>query len=202
MCPFESPDGASIGYLKNMALLTKITAGINVENIKKCLIDIGIIPLNRCNFLINKNITAVFLNSTLYGYTGDPIFITRILKAYRRNGLINILISISWNIPNNEIRIYTEAGRPCRPLLILKNNKKAEYPHNDILVYKNNSYNNWFDMLNGSYNKLNDAKISYIPLLFRSYCDRGISSSSMGFICFLRYFHCFSWIERHSNHIF
>jgi DNA-directed RNA polymerase II subunit RPB2 len=157
MCPFESPDGASIGYLKNMALLTKITAGINVENIKKCLIDIGIIPLNRCNFLINKNITAVFLNSTLYGYTGDPIFITRILKAYRRNGLINILISISWNIPNNEIRIYTEAGRPCRPLLILKNNKKAEYPHNDILVYKNNSYNNWFDMLNGSYNKLNDA---------------------------------------------
>jgi hypothetical protein len=39
----------------------------------------------------------------------------------------------------------------------LKNNKKAEYPQNDILVYKNNSYNNWFDMLNGSYNKLNDA---------------------------------------------
>ena len=158
MCPFESPDGASIGYLKNMALLTKITAGINVENIKKCLVDIGIIPLNRCNFLINKNITAVFLNSSLYGYTGDPIFITRILKAYRRNGLINILISISWSIPNNEIRIFTEAGRPCRPLLILKNNKKTEYPYNDILVYKNNNFNNWFDMLNGSYNKLNEAE--------------------------------------------
>ena len=158
MCPFESPDGASIGYLKNMALLTKITAGINVDNIKKCLTDIGIIPLNRCNFLINKNITAVFLNGSLYGYTGDPIFITRILKAYRRNGLINILISISWSIPNNEIRIFTEAGRPCRPLLILKNNKKAEYPHNDILVYKNNNFNNWFDMLNGSYNKLNEAE--------------------------------------------
>ncbi len=158
MCPFESPDGASIGYLKNMALLTKITAGINVENIKKCLIDIGVIPLNRCNFLINKNITAVFLNGSLYGYTGDPIFITRILKAYRRNGLINILISISWSIPNNEIRIFTEAGRPCRPLLILKNNKKAEYPHNDILVYKNNNFNNWFDMLNGSYNKLNESE--------------------------------------------
>ena len=158
MCPFESPDGASIGYLKNMALLTKITAGINVEKIKKCLIDIGIIPLNRCNFLINKNITGVFLNGSLYGYTGDPIFITRILKAYRRNGLINILISISWSIPNNEIRIFTEAGRPCRPLLILKNNKKAEYPHNDILVYKNNNFNNWFDMLNGSYNKLNEAE--------------------------------------------
>ena len=155
MCPFESPDGGSIGYLKNLALLTKITAGINVENIKRCLIDIGIIPLNKCNFIINKNITSVLLNGTLYGYTGDPIFITRILKAYRRNGLINILISISWNIPNNEIRIFTEAGRPCRPVLILNNNKKIDYPHNEILVYKNN-YTNWFDMLNGLYTKLED----------------------------------------------
>ena len=157
MCPFESPDGASIGYLKNLALLTKITAGINIENIKKCLIDIGIIPLNKCNFIINKNITGVFLNGSLYGYTGDPIFITRILKAYRRNGLINILISISWNIPYNEIRIFTEAGRPCRPLLILKNNKKGDYPYNELLVYKHN-YTNWFDMLNGVYSKLEDSE--------------------------------------------
>ena len=123
MCPFESPDGASIGYLKNLSLLTKITAGLNINNIKKCLLDIGIIALNKCNLLINKNITRVFLNGTLFGYTGDPIFVTRILKAYRRNGLINILISISWNIPSNEIRIFTEAGRPCRPLLILKKTK-------------------------------------------------------------------------------
>ena len=37
MCPYETPDGASIGYLKNLAILAKITAGINVNNIKKCL---------------------------------------------------------------------------------------------------------------------------------------------------------------------
>ena len=152
MCPFESPDGASIGYLKNLSLLTKITAGIDLNNIKKCLLDVGIISLSKCNLIINKNITRVFLNGTLFGYTGDPIFVMRILRAYRRNGLINILISISWNIPNNEIRIFTEAGRPCRPLLILKKNKSGD---NEILVYKNN-YTNWFEMLNGTYNKLSD----------------------------------------------
>ena len=108
--------------------------------------------MSKCNLIINKNITRVFLNGTLFGYTGDPIFVTRILRAYRRNGLINILISISWNIPNNEIRIFTEAGRPCRPLLILKKNKSGD---NEILVYKNN-YTNWFEMLNGTYNKLSD----------------------------------------------
>ena len=155
MCPFESPDGGSVGYLKNLALLAKITAGIDVENIKECLIDIGVIPLIKCNIYSNKNITNVFINSTLFGITGDPIFITRILKAYRRNGLINILISISWNINMNELRIFTEAGRPCRPLLILKRNKNTKT--NEVVVYKNHC-TNWFDMLNGQYIKLKDSE--------------------------------------------
>ena len=155
MCPFESPDGGSIGYLKNLSLLAKITAGINVENIERCLIDIGIIPLSNYNVYTYKNITNVFLNSTLFGITGDPIFIIRLLKAYRRNGLINILISISWNIKMNEIRIFTEAGRPCRPLLILKHNNKTD--DNEILVYKK-PYNNWFEMLNGLSIKLDDSE--------------------------------------------
>ena len=156
MCPYETPDGASIGYLKNLAILAKITAGINVENIKKCLEDIGIIPLINCNIYSNKNITNVFVNGTLFGITGDPLFITRLLKAYRRNGLINILISISFNIKTNELRIFTEAGRPCRPVLILKYNEKNK--KNEIQVYdKNNDFKNWFDMLNGTYYKL-DSK--------------------------------------------
>ena len=152
MCPFESPDGGSIGYLKNLSLLAKITAGLNIDNIEQCLIDIGIIPLKNYNLYTNKNITNVFLNGTLFGITGDPIFVTRLLKAFRRNGLINILISISWHIPTNELRIFTEAGRPCRPLLILKPNKSGD---NEIAVYKH-KYTNWFDMLNGLSIKLND----------------------------------------------
>ena len=55
MCPFESPDGGSIGYLKNLSLLAKITAGLNNENIIKCLIDIGIIPLENYNLYIKES---------------------------------------------------------------------------------------------------------------------------------------------------
>ena len=156
MCPYETPDGASIGYLKNLAILVKITAGINVDNIKKCLEDIGVVPLLQSNTYSNKNITNVFVNGTLFGITGDPLFVTRLLKAYRRNGLINILISISFNITANELRIFTEAGRPCRPLLILKYNHKNK--KNEPTVYNKengeNASKNWFDLLNGSYYKL------------------------------------------------
>ena len=157
MCPYETPDGASIGYLKNLAILAKITAGINVDNIKKCLEDIGVVPLIHSNVYSNKNITNVFVNGTLFGITGDPLFVTRLLKAYRRNGLINILISISFNITANELRIFTEAGRPCRPLLILKYNHKNK--KNEATVYnKENDLKNWFDMLNGTHYKLDSRE--------------------------------------------
>lgn len=154
MCPFESPDGASIGYLKNLALLTKITAGTNVQDMKQCLIDIGVIKLEEFNMYPNKDITNVFVNGTLFGITGNAIKIMRILKAYRRNGFINILISISWNIKNNEIRIFTEAGRPCRPLLILKKTKDGEI---NIPAFEN-KYVSWFDMINGNTTKLKDEE--------------------------------------------
>jgi len=154
MCPYETPDGASIGYLKNLAILAKITAGINADHIKKCLEDIGVVTLSHSNARSNKNITNVFVNGTLFGITGDPLFITRLLKAYRRNGLINILISISFNITANELRIFTEAGRPSRPLLILKYNHKNKKNEATVYTNKDGDLKNWFDLLNGSYRKL------------------------------------------------
>jgi DNA-directed RNA polymerase II subunit RPB2 len=94
MCPFESPDGASIGYLKNLAFLSKVAAGTDAEFIKTCLNDIGITPIEFYNLPLDRNITKVFINNTWFGITEDPINIIRILKAYRRNAFINILTSV------------------------------------------------------------------------------------------------------------
>ena len=190
MCPYETPDGASIGYLKNLAILAKITAGINVDNIKKCLEDIGVVPLLQSNTYSNKNITNVFVNGTLFGITGDPLFVTRLLKAYRRNGLINILISISFNITANELRIFTEAGRPCRPLLILKYNHKNK--KNEPTVYNKengeNASKNWFDLLNGTYYKLDGKEKNddyyYIDKYINPLKKRGGGGSGGGLLDF------------------
>ena len=136
MCPFETPDGASVGYLKNLAFLTKITSGTNPENIRKCLLDIGITLVEDYDKAYDREIAKIFINGSLYAITRNPAYITRVLKAYRRNGFINVLVSISWHIKLNEIRILTEAGRACRPLIIA--NKKMP------------DYENWFDLINGS----------------------------------------------------
>lgn len=146
MCPFETPDGASVGYLKNLAFLTKIASGTSTLNIKRCLLDIGIIPVEKYPLSYNKNIAKVFINGSIYGVSKDPYMHTRILKAYRRNSLINSLISISWNIKSNELRILTEFGRPCRPLLIA---------HKKIT-----NLSNWFDLISGSILELTDKEKS------------------------------------------
>ena len=148
MCPFETPDGASVGYLKNLAFLTKITAGTDPNFIRLCLTDIGVIPIEYYNKPLNRNITKVFVNNNWFGITGDPYKITKTLKAYRRNGFINILTSISWNIKNNDLRIFTEAGRCCRPLLIVNDSK--------VNIFKKTKYDNWFDMILGDAIKFND----------------------------------------------
>ena len=145
MCPFATPDGASVGYLKNMAILAKITSTSQVKYIKECLNDLNIILLENFNKSINRNITKIFINGSYYALTYDPNLLVRTLKAYRRNNLINLLISISWDIKNNEIRILTDSGRCARPLIISSK------------IDKYDKFKNWFDLITGTINTLNDS---------------------------------------------
>jgi len=151
MCPFETPDGEAIGYLKNLAFLTKVTAGTTPEVIRKCLYDIGIIPIENYNLKINRNVCKVFLNNSWYGITNNPILMIRILKAYRRNALINILTTINWDTLSNELRIYSDVGRAVRPLIILEKGNSRIFT---------DKYNNWFDLIIGKYNNYKEKERS------------------------------------------
>lgn len=142
MCPFESPDGASIGYLKNMALLTHITFGTEPKLLEECLQDYGVIPLEYVDTKtsISRNSIRVFLNGNWFGITHDPIKLTTMLRLLRRNGLINPFTSVSWDIVNGDIRVQCEAGRPCRPVFIVSNGKARRLPASA----------SWFDHVFGS----------------------------------------------------
>jgi DNA-directed RNA polymerase II subunit RPB2 len=143
MCPFATPDGGSVGYLKNMALLAKVTPYSDINYIKDSFKDLKfVILIEHFNKVLNRNITKIFLNGSYYAITYEPYLLVRTLKAYRRNNLINILISISWDIKNNIINILSDSGRCCRPLIISSN------------ISKINKFNNWFDMLTGTVNTL------------------------------------------------
>jgi len=133
LCPFESPDGASIGYLKNMALLCHVTFGTSAEDFKKCLDDLDFSPI------LSHALTKVFLNGEWIGGTSDPSEFVRCLRILRRNACINVFISVAWKVQLNEIRIHTEAGRGCRPLIIIQKGR-----HSVPAAFKS-----WFDLVIG-----------------------------------------------------
>ena len=118
MCPIESPDGGNIGLLKHMAATCEISLESNREEIIKCLTDLEVKFLNDINPYNILDHAKVKLNNNWLGVHNNPKYLCDTLRSYRRTGILNAFISISWNILENEIDIYSDAGRCCRPLII------------------------------------------------------------------------------------
>jgi DNA-directed RNA polymerase II subunit RPB2 len=121
MCPCESPDGASIGLLKNMAILCQISAGTPHTVILEALeaAKFKMVMFSDIENHMFTGATKLQINNNWIALVYDPINIVKYIRLLRRNGLINIFISVSWNILENTINILTESGRCCRPLFIV-----------------------------------------------------------------------------------
>ena len=67
------------------------------------------------------------------------------LKSLKRKGVFNIYSSISFDFELNEIRIFTDSGRCCRPLYIVDDGK-LRLSKDDINKIKNKEYS-WDNLL-------------------------------------------------------
>jgi DNA-directed RNA polymerase II subunit RPB2 len=123
ICPFETPEGGSIGIVKNMALTCQITIPASPEPVKAYLDELGVVSLEGIKPTDVFDTVKVFVNGDWYGQSFEPKILIDKLRALRRRGSISPFISIAWYIQYNEIQIWTDRGRLVRPLYILKNNK-------------------------------------------------------------------------------
>jgi DNA-directed RNA polymerase II subunit RPB2 len=139
ICPAETPEGSSVGLVKNMALSTNISISMNSTHIRKILIELGINTYDDSfGFSSNKSSTEflkemgnennvyVMINGDIIGYHCNPNELYRKLKHYKRSGIIHPMTSIVWNIQRSNIIISTEAGRMYRPLYIVDYDKDAK----------------------------------------------------------------------------
>ena len=148
ICPFETPEGGSVGIVKNMAMTCQITIPVSSEPIKASLDELGVISLEGIKPVDIYDSVKVFINGDWYGQSFEPKNLVDNLKVLRRNGTINPFISIAWYIQYNEIQIWTDGGRLCRPLYIVKDNKlKITNEFVDNIV-KNKLQ--WKDILNSN----------------------------------------------------
>ena len=123
ICPAETPEGASVGIVKNMTLTANITTHSNSMSVRNKIVDAGLIPFGGRNFSDFANFTKVFVNGDLVGSHRQPAKLYQVLKRAKHSGAINIYTGIYWDRVANNVIISTEAGRSVRPLYVVKNNK-------------------------------------------------------------------------------
>ena len=70
-------------------------------------------------------ICKIYVNGILTAYCYDPIEFTEEMRAKRRAGEINNEMNITYYEDNNEIQIFTDAGRARRPLIIVYDGEPA-----------------------------------------------------------------------------
>lgn len=126
LCPIESPEHANIGLVKHMSLSASITTG----TVEQSMIVYNILKENK-NFIHLDNIsilsiskqTKIFINGEWLGQCDNALELYKELKTLKQNGIILRTTGITYDIPNREIKIYTDSGRLYRPLLKVENNE-------------------------------------------------------------------------------
>jgi DNA-directed RNA polymerase II subunit RPB2 len=122
ICGAESPEGPSVGVVKNISYLTHIT----IKSSSKPIIDIlnnKIIKIEDLTPVELHNKVKIILNGCWMGVTKEPFKLYNYLKDKKYKGIINIYTSIVFDYKNKEIIICNDAGRLTRPLYKIKNNK-------------------------------------------------------------------------------
>lgn len=164
----NTPEGASVGLVKNMALSTHISISMNSSHIREILVELNVkiyddnysystIKKEDIELIKNKKIGIteylkelgnndniyIQINGDIIGYHNEPNILYEKLIHYKRCGIIYPMTSIIWNIKHRYIAISTEAGRMYRPLMIVdidKNTGKRELRINKILEKKKISW--------------------------------------------------------------
>ena len=91
--------------------------------------------------------TKVMVNGYWAGCIFDPIECVEKIKLYRRNSLLSIEVSVTFDIKLNTIFIYNDSGRLCRPIFYLENGKDGFKFNKEMLeVIKDGS---WEDLVTG-----------------------------------------------------
>jgi DNA-directed RNA polymerase II subunit RPB2 len=158
LCLAESPEGASVGVVKNISYMSHITIPSSSESLHG-QVEAHIDTLDKftnCKDLYEK--VKVFVNGAWVGISRDPVELYTILKEKKCRGMINVYTSIVFDIRNKEIRICSDAGRITRPVLRVKDNKS--FINADLLRKLDRKELSWDDLVTDC--KIGDAIIEYI----------------------------------------
>lgn len=134
VCPAETPEGQACGLVKNLALMCYITVGTPSEPIIDFMIQRNMEVLEEYEPLRSPNATKVFVNGVWVGVHRDPAHLVSTVQSLRRRHWISHEVSLVRDIRDREFKIFTDAGRVCRPLFVIENDPKSPNRGNLVLT--------------------------------------------------------------------
>ena len=121
VCPAETPEGQAVGLVKNLALMAYITTGTAQVPVMEFLEEFSTENLTDIlpSVMAEPNTCKIFVNGNWVGVHRDPRALVDTFRSLRRMIDIDAEVSIVRDIAESEVRIYTDAGRICRPLFVV-----------------------------------------------------------------------------------
>jgi DNA-directed RNA polymerase II subunit RPB2 len=160
VCPAETPEGHAVGLVKNLALMSYISVGAPIGPLLEFLEEWSTENLEEisCRDIADQRTTKVFVNGNWVGVNRDAQKLVKQLRNCRRRVDIDQEVSIVWDIKSREIRLYTEYGRICRPLLIVGDDQKLVVKKSHIKQLDEDGEMGWDQLLLGGMIELVDSE--------------------------------------------
>ena len=124
-CPSDTPDSSGLGMVKAMALGTVITSMVWSEPVLQLLRPRMQLLTETSEVFVDDGV-RVLLNGAWIGLVRgfeNVASLVRLLRNRKRVGYLNRYLSIVFDPLQRELRIGTDGGRICRPLLVVENGK-------------------------------------------------------------------------------
>lgn len=168
VCPAETPEGQACGLVKNLALMSYISVGSYSAPIQEFLDEWGLETLEE--YASAPSATKVFVNGVWVGIHRDANELSKHLVKLRRVADIKSEVSIVRDIREKELRLYTDAGRVCRPLFVVQEHDQrlavtkadvdrlAATKEDDTITPASEDYYSWNHLLEEGKIELLDAE--------------------------------------------
>jgi DNA-directed RNA polymerase beta subunit len=192
-CPAETPEGQSIGIVKNLSYLTHVTIPTSSASLRQYVIPFmtRVEDVSSPTELFGK--VKVFVNGAWLGVTDRPMELYKDMKEKKYRGIINIYTSIVFDYKQAEIRICNDGGRLARPVLRVRDNRALVTK--DIIDRLVDGDLTWNDLLTSC--RMDESVIEYIDPEEQNYAMIAMKSKNEP-VGITAYTHC----EIHPSTIF
>ncbi|KAI8057998.1 hypothetical protein BDF22DRAFT_663250 [Syncephalis plumigaleata] len=122
-----TPEGQACGLVKNLALMTHISVGAPSRPVIEFLEEWALVNLDEMYETRSSDATKVFVNGVWVGVHNDPSQLVSVFRNFRRHetAATRVFQEVSCvrDIRERELWMFSDAGRCCRPLFVVEQNR-------------------------------------------------------------------------------